>query len=128
MKDDSYYGSDLSDEEEDDLDSDSYLDSGDEDEDQAPRRQTRRSSFLEFDQETKPRGEVLKRLAFCSLMLNITFVMWGALQVSARLYAQARDTTRKAHFRIFSGTNVDSALPPTNRGILYLFLRFGIHK
>lgn len=87
MKDDSYYGSDLSDEEEDDLDSDSYLDSGDEDEDQAPRRQTRRSSFLEFDQETKPRGEVLKRLAFCSLMLNITFVMWGALQVSARWYA-----------------------------------------
>lgn len=35
---------------------------------------------LEFDQETTSRAKVIQRLLFCSLMLNITFVTWGALQ------------------------------------------------
>ena len=35
---------------------------------------------LEFDQEQTSRTKVLQRLLFCSLMLNITFVTWGALQ------------------------------------------------
>jgi hypothetical protein len=39
------------------------------------------SSFLEFDQETASRQSVLKRLSFCVLMLNVTFVTWGVLQV-----------------------------------------------
>jgi hypothetical protein len=35
---------------------------------------------LEFDQETTSRAKVIQRLLFCSLMLNVTFVTWGALQ------------------------------------------------
>ncbi|CAJ1965345.1 unnamed protein product [Cylindrotheca closterium] len=37
-------------------------------------------NFLEFDQEQASRSQVVKRLLFCSLMLNITFVTWGVLQ------------------------------------------------
>lgn len=37
-------------------------------------------NFLEFDQERAPRSQVIKRLLFCSLMLNVTFVLWGVLQ------------------------------------------------
>lgn len=40
----------------------------------------RSSNFLEFNQESLSKAQVVKRLVFCSLMLNITFVMWGALQ------------------------------------------------
>jgi len=35
---------------------------------------------LEFDQVHTSRTQVIQRLLFCSLMLNITFVSWGALQ------------------------------------------------
>jgi hypothetical protein len=38
-------------------------------------------NFLEFQQESMPKSQVLKRLVFCSIMLNITFVTWGAIQV-----------------------------------------------
>ena len=37
-------------------------------------------NFLEFDQEQTSRSQVIKRLLFCSLMLNVTFVTWGVLQ------------------------------------------------
>ena len=37
--------------------------------------------FLEFEQATSSKMEVIKRLLFCSLMLNVTFVTWGLLQV-----------------------------------------------
>lgn len=40
----------------------------------SPRR------ILEFDQEKSSRAKVFQRLLFCSLMLNLTFVTWGALQ------------------------------------------------
>jgi UAA transporter family len=40
----------------------------------SPRR------ILEFDQEKSSRAKVVQRLLFCSLMLNLTFVTWGALQ------------------------------------------------
>lgn len=39
------------------------------------------ASFLEFQQERLSRTQVLQRLAFCSILLNVTFVVWGALQV-----------------------------------------------
>jgi hypothetical protein len=39
------------------------------------------SSFLDFQPESLSRKQVLKRLVFCCIMLNVTFVMWGALQV-----------------------------------------------
>ena len=43
--------------------------------------QKRRVSFdFEFDQKQTPRILVLRRLVFCSLMLNLTFVTWGVLQ------------------------------------------------
>ncbi|KAL3923577.1 MAG: hypothetical protein SGILL_001578 [Bacillariaceae sp.] len=47
-----------------------------------PRGVTARLSarVLEFDQETTSRAKVIQRLLFCCLMLNITFVTWGALQ------------------------------------------------
>lgn len=38
-------------------------------------------NFLEFRQESLSRKQVLRRLLFCSVMLNITFVLWGVLQV-----------------------------------------------
>lgn len=41
---------------------------------------TRRAGVLEFDQEQASRTKVVQRLLFCSLMLNLTFVTWGALQ------------------------------------------------
>ena len=48
------------------------------------KKRTSRSSmnFLEFDQERASQRKVVQRLLFCSLMLNVTFVAWGALQVS----------------------------------------------
>jgi len=39
-----------------------------------------RAGVLEFDQEQTSRTKVVQRLLFCSLMLNLTFVTWGALQ------------------------------------------------
>jgi hypothetical protein len=41
------------------------------------------SDFFDFEQESLSRKQVLQRLAFCCCMLNLTFVMWGALQVRA---------------------------------------------
>lgn len=38
-------------------------------------------NFLEFDQTTTSRNDVMKRLGLCVLMLNLTFVTWGVLQV-----------------------------------------------
>jgi len=38
-------------------------------------------NFLEFEQESLSRKQVLQRLIFCCIALNITFVLWGALQV-----------------------------------------------
>lgn len=76
-----YYGSDIEDEgEEDDvLDSDDEVDllqsSSDE-----PTYRRGRGSILEFQQSSLGRMQVIRRLVFCSLALNITFVLWGALQ------------------------------------------------
>ena len=82
--DDEYYGSDggYSDDEDDEV-----LDSDDEaqllvsegEKGHAPRPH-HRFHFLEFQQEKMTKTQVLQRLAFCSLMLNAIFVMWGALQ------------------------------------------------
>jgi hypothetical protein len=36
--------------------------------------------IMEFDQVQTSRAQVIKRLLLCSLMLNLTFVTWGALQ------------------------------------------------
>lgn len=86
-EDEDYYGSEreLDDDEE---DMEEVLDSDDEAEVLLTERKGHtpaqnsvyRQSFLEFRQEKLTKTQVLQRLVFCSLMLNITFVMWGALQ------------------------------------------------
>lgn len=38
------------------------------------------SDVLAFDQKNSSKSEVLRRLAFCVIMLNVTFVTWGVLQ------------------------------------------------
>jgi hypothetical protein len=71
-------------------DADECLDSGDEREETGEdatvhrlnscNHFTPKPSLLEFDQETMSRSQVFKRLALCSFMLNVTFVLWGVLQ------------------------------------------------
>jgi adenosine 3'-phospho 5'-phosphosulfate transporter B2 len=68
---DDYYGSD---EEEVDEYTDELLDSDDNEDVPLQQRE------LESQQESLNRGQVMRRLVFCSLMLNITFVCWGVLQ------------------------------------------------
>ena len=63
---------------------DEYLDSGGEEDvidDVFPTPEfTTRPALMEFNQEAMSKAQVLKRLLFCTLMLNITFVTWGILQ------------------------------------------------
>lgn len=83
-----YYGSDAEGEDDGDLEDDEeVLDSGDEGDESAKMIRRggnfkRKISFFleEFEQEKLTRAQVLRRLLLCSLMLNITFVMWGVLQ------------------------------------------------
>ena len=51
-----------------------------------------RSRVLEFDQVQMSRAQVIKRLLFCSLMLNVTFMTWGALQERMLTRRYPRDT------------------------------------
>jgi hypothetical protein len=85
-----WYGSDM---EEEDDDEDEVLDSGENDDDdeeeefdllrnQQNPNHSKRYNILEFDQDRTSKAQVMRRLLFCSLMLNITFVSWGFLQVS----------------------------------------------
>lgn len=76
-----YYGSDVSDDEE--VDNDECLDSDSSNDGDAQEHQQQASikNFMEFDQGSMSRPQVLKRLLFCCLVLNITFVAWGVLQV-----------------------------------------------
>ena len=69
------YGTD--DDDDDDMDDpDAALYQNDND----PRHSSQKFS-LEFQQESLSRKQVLQRLIFCCIMLNVTFVLWGALQV-----------------------------------------------
>jgi len=88
-----YYGSDVEEEDDqygdgDEEDEGEVLDSSEEETEmirnlasaQDGNVKRRSTNFLEFQQGSLSRIQVLRRLVFCSLMLNITFVMWGALQ------------------------------------------------
>jgi hypothetical protein len=57
-------------------------DDDDEEESDLLRNNPKRYNVLEFDQDRTSKAQVMRRLLFCSLMLNITFVSWGFLQVS----------------------------------------------
>ena len=75
-------GDDQEEDDDDGSDLGEILDSGDEADDlMEPLTQRRRSNFLEFQQESLSKQQVLQRLVLCCVMLNVTFVMWGALQV-----------------------------------------------
>jgi hypothetical protein len=112
-----------------DRESDDILDSGD-DEGVNPA-----SSFFDFQQDKMTRKHVLQRLIFCIIMLNVTFVMWGALQVRynyswrirINLIRNKKPLTARLLFGI-KGTNVDASLPPLHRRILYLLVRLGIYQ
>ena len=75
----SYYGSDVSDD--DDEENEEVLDSSSEENDREQQQQPSHNNLMEFDQARLSKAQVLKRLAFCSLVLNVTFVAWGVLQV-----------------------------------------------
>lgn len=69
-----------SDEEEDYAENNPLLSDDNDDDDLLMEGDAGRASILEFDQEQTSRTKVVQRLLFCSLMLNLTFVTWGALQ------------------------------------------------
>ena len=77
----SYYGSDVSDD--DDEENEEVLDSSSSEDNDREQQQQQQSahSLMEFDQTRLSKAQVLKRLALCSLILNVTFVAWGVLQV-----------------------------------------------
>lgn len=59
---------------------------GQKDDGDAPSRMSKSasSSFLfDYNQESKTKNSVYTNLALCAIMLNVTFVSWGLLQVSS---------------------------------------------
>jgi hypothetical protein len=56
---------------------------------------SKRYNILEFDQDRTSKAQVMRRLLFCSLMLNITFVSWGFLQVSTVLSVYCTGTNKR---------------------------------
>lgn len=105
-----YYGSDPEDEDGDVEDEAEVLDSDDEEETKVLRRPPtkKRSSFFleEFTQESLTKAQVLRRLVFCSLMLNLTFVTWGVIQVCISCYS-----CEFAHLGILGGNTLNSFTP-----------------
>ena len=64
-----------------------------------------RSRVLEFDQIQTNRSQVYKRLLFCMLMLNLTFVTWGALQermLTRRYPRKTGEFFTYSYFLVFS--------------------------
>jgi hypothetical protein len=57
---------------------------------------SKRCNVLEFDQDRASKAQVMRRLLFCHLtMLNVTFVSWGFLQVSAVLSVCCTGTNKR---------------------------------
>ena len=130
-----YYGSDA--EDDGDIEDESeVLDSDDEEETKALRRapaRKRTSFFLEeFNQESLSRVQVLRRLLFCSLMLNLTFITWGAIQVSPvdRLVLYPFREVLNLNGFSTTGAYANAKVPSKIRewGVFYLLLRFSVYK
>lgn len=136
-----YYGSDVSDDEE--VDNDECLDSDSSNDGDAQEHQQQASikNFMEFDQGSMSRPQVLKRLLFCCLVLNITFVAWGVLQVcdlllllllSIRIVVSSWMTlVGRSHTQSpfhFVGTNVDETVSSRLRRVLYLLVLFSLYQ
>jgi hypothetical protein len=136
----SYYGSDVSDD--DDEENEEVLDSSSEENDreqqqQQQQQQPSHNNLMEFDQTRLSKAQVLKRLAFCSLVLNVTFVAWGVLQVCKESAAVSCMlvicvcvcmcplvlTFCVAPLSLtYIGTHVDKTLSSFDGGILYLLV------
>ena len=54
-----------------------------------------RKFSLEFQQESLSRKQVLQRLIFCCIALNVTFVLWGALQVRCVFFSFSNENEEK---------------------------------
>lgn len=88
-----------------------------------PHDSRRSYDFMEPN-ESLSKVQVLRRLIFCSLMLNVTFVMWGLLQVSLSLplllgrgfFLNVTNPFSR------SGANADKAISALCWRVLYLFL------
>lgn len=68
------------DDEEENNDNDNDNNNSNIDTDSSEEEKATSSSYLEFDLANSSRQVVVKRLAFCSIMLIVTFVAWGVLQ------------------------------------------------
>jgi hypothetical protein len=108
-----------------------------------------RTTFLDFDPERTSKNAVFQRLMFCSIMLNVTFVAWGVLQVCllvplwlacsfvlcsslGRLYC--RCLSRHGMLKlllthvylqllfVLVGTHVDATISSLYRRLLYVFV------
>jgi hypothetical protein len=51
------------------------------------KKRNARTTFLDFDPERTSKNAVFQRLMFCSIMLNVTFVAWGVLQVCFLIFS-----------------------------------------
>lgn len=114
-------------------DEEEALDSG-EDDAGNPRAE---SGFFDFQQESLSRKQVLQRLIFCCIMLNVTFVMWGALQVRCRLGCSLLERVTRLILEhglkifaccVFAGTHVDASLPSLHGRVFYLLVRVGLYE
>lgn len=97
-------------------------------------------NFLEFQQESLSRKQVLQRLVFCCIMLNVTFVAWGALQVRCAPELKIKEsrvlfnpTLTLSNSLIISilcsvGTHADPSLSSLYWRVLYVFVRFGFYE
>jgi hypothetical protein len=101
-------------------------------------------NFLEFDQTTTSRNDVMKRLGLCVLMLNLTFVTWGVLQVRrvathissmispvpmlTCLFSNLHLILPTMNSHLFSGTNAHKEISSHHWRIFYLFLRSRLHQ
>jgi len=96
---------------------------------------TASSSFLfDYDQETQSKNSVYRNLALCAIMLNVTFVSWGLLQVRfvVSILNDISIRTSYVHFSPFPpippGTNAHSSLSSYYWRILHIFICIGIYK
>ena len=82
-----YYGTDAEDDDDDDEDNEhNEQDVLFNKKERTSTKKPQQNFSLEFQQESLSRKQVLQRLIFCCIMLNVTFVLWGALQVSCFIF------------------------------------------
>lgn len=91
------------------------------------------SSFLsEYDSRLQTKESVYGNLAICAIMLNVTFVVWGLLQVSCFVHLKQSCSISSYlltfHHRLIKGTDVNTPIPPPQWRILHILLRTCLHQ